>query len=59
MDYFTDLLATFLDLDRVYYIAVRMRMSFIARYVYTYEEFVIVTEAPQCNRMTGQDTDNI
>ncbi len=27
---------------------------------YTYEEFVIVTEAPQCNRMTatGQDTDN-
>ncbi len=30
------------------------------RYVYTYEEFVIVTEAPQCNRMTaaGQDTDN-
>ncbi len=38
----------------------RMRMSFIARYVYTYEEFVIVTEAPQCNRMTaiGQDTDN-
>ncbi len=40
----------------------RMRMSFIARYVYTYEEFVIVTEAPQCNRMTAQDrsqdTDN-
>ncbi len=37
-----------------------MRMSFIARYVYTYEEFVIVTEAPQSNRMTatGQDTDN-
>ncbi len=35
-------------------------MSFIARYVYTYEEFVIVTEAPQCIRMTatGQDTDN-
>ncbi len=35
-------------------------MSFIARYVYTYKEFVIVTEAPQCNRMTatGQDTDN-
>ncbi len=32
----------------------------LARYVYTYEEFVIVTEAPQCNRMTatGQDTDN-
>ncbi len=35
-------------------------MSFIARYVYTYEEFVLVTEAPQCNRMiaTRQDTDN-
>ncbi len=35
-------------------------MSFIARYGYTYEEFVLVTEAPQCNRMTatGQDTDN-
>ncbi len=27
---------------------------------YTYEEFFIVTEAPQCNRKTatGQDTDN-
>ncbi len=24
----------------------------MARYVYTYMEFVIVTEAPQCNRMT-------
>ncbi len=35
-------------------------MSFIARYVYTYEEFVFMTEAPQCNRMTvtGQNTDN-
>ncbi len=35
-------------------------MSFIARYVYTYEEFVVVTEAPQCIRMTAtwQDTDN-
>ncbi len=32
----------------------------MARYVYTYEEFFIVTEASQCNRMTvaGQDTDN-
>ncbi len=32
----------------------------LSRYIYTYEEFVIVTEAPQCNRMTvtGQDTDN-
>ncbi len=29
-------------------------------YIYTYEEFVIVTEAPRCNRMTatGQDTDD-
>ncbi len=28
--------------------------------MFTHEEFVIVTEAPQCNRMkaTGQDTDN-
>ncbi len=35
-------------------------MSFIARHVYTYKEFVLVTEAPQCNRMTAprQDTDN-
>ncbi len=34
--------------------------ALLARYVYTYEEFVIVTEAPQCNRMTatGQDTDD-
>ncbi len=34
--------------------------ALLARYVYTYKEFVIVTEAPQCNRMTatGQDTDN-
>ncbi len=30
-------------------IIIRIRMSFI---VYTYEEFVFVTEAPQCNRMT-------
>jgi len=38
----------------------RKRERIIARYAYTYEEFVIVTEAPQCNRMTatGQDTDN-
>ncbi len=35
-------------------------MSFIARFVCTYEEFVLVTVAPQCDRMTatGQDTDN-
>ncbi len=38
----------------------RIRMSFLARYVCTYEEFVLVTVAPQCDRMTatGQDTDN-
>ncbi len=38
----------------------RIRISFIARYVYTYEEFVLVPEAPQCDRMieTGQETDN-
>ncbi len=37
-----------------------MIMSFIVRYVYIYKEFVIVTEAPQCNRRTetGQDADN-
>ncbi len=29
-------------------IRIRIRMSFIARYVYTFEEFVLVTEAPQC-----------
>ncbi len=42
------------------WIWIRIRMSFIARYVYTYKEFVLVTEAPQCDRMTetGQDTDN-
>ncbi len=35
-------------------------MSFIARYVYTYKEFVIVTDAAQCKRKTatGQDTAN-
>ncbi len=35
-------------------------MSFIARYVYTDGEFVLVTEAPQCDRMTvtGQNTDD-
>ncbi len=35
-------------------------MSCIARYVYTYEDIFVVTEAPQCNRMTvtGQHTDN-
>ncbi len=33
--------------------------ALLAMYVYTYEEFVIVTEAPQWNRMTatGRDTD--
>ncbi len=41
-------------------IIIRIRISFIARYVYTYEEFVLVIEAPQCDRMTvtRQDTDN-
>ncbi len=27
--------------------------ALLSRCVYTYEEFVIVTEAPQCNRMTA------
>ncbi len=33
-------------------------LALLARYVYTYEEFAIVTEAPQYNRITatGQDT---
>jgi len=31
-------------------ITVKIRMSFIARYIYTYEELVFVTEAPQCDR---------
>ncbi len=37
-----------------------MRMSFIARYVYTYEEFVIVTKLHSATEKTatGQDTDN-
>ncbi len=41
-------------------IRIRIRISFIARYVCTYEEFVLVTEASQCNRRTatGQNTDN-
>ncbi len=30
----------------------RIRMSFIAKYVCTCKEFVLVTEAPQCDRMT-------
>ncbi len=35
-------------------------LALLARYIYTYKEFVIVTEAQQCNRMTvtGQDTYN-
>ncbi len=39
---------------------ISIRISFISRYVCTYEEFVLVTVAPQCNRITatGQDTDN-
>ncbi len=41
-------------------IRIRIRMSFIARYVCTHKEFVLMTVAPQCDRMTatGQDTDN-
>ncbi len=37
-----------------------IRMSFIARYIYSYEELFLVTEAPQSNRMTvtRQDTDH-
>ncbi len=38
-------------------LVMRMReweWALLARYVYTYEEFVIVTEAPQCNRMTNR-----
>ncbi len=37
-----------------------LEWALLTRYVYTYEEFVIVTEAPQCNRITvtEQDTDN-
>ncbi len=37
-----------------------MRMRFIARYVYTFEEFVIETEAPLYNRKTaiGQEAGN-
>ncbi len=30
-------------------------MSFITRYVYTFEEYVFVTDAPQCNRMTATE----
>ncbi len=28
-------------------------LALMARYVYSYEEFVIVTDAPECNRMTA------
>ncbi len=28
--------------------------ALLARYVYTYEEFVIVTEVPQCNRHSNR-----
>ncbi len=43
-----------------YFFIIRIRISFIARFVCTYEEFVLVTVAPQCDKMTatGQDTDN-
>ncbi len=38
----TNILASVKEQVRTYF---RIRMSFIARYVYTYEEFVFVTEA--------------
>ena len=41
--------------NMLFRIRIRIRMSFIARYVYTYEEFVFVTEAPQYNRMTATE----
>ncbi len=41
---------------------IRIRMSFIARYVYTYEEFVFMTEAPAAQQndsdRTKKNTDN-
>ncbi len=39
---------------------VKSQLALLAKYVCTYKEFVIVTEAPQFNRMTaiGQYTDN-
>ncbi len=33
-------------------------MSFIARHVYTHEEFVFVTEAPQNDSDSTKNTDN-
>ncbi len=47
----------FLDLIRI---KIRIRKSFTARYVYTYVEFVLATEASttQQNDSDRQDTDN-
>ncbi len=41
-------------------IRITIRMSFFSWYVYTYKEFVFVTEAPQCIRtiVVRRDTDN-
>ncbi len=47
------------ELQILEYLESESEWALLARYVYTYEDFVIVTEGPQCNRMTvtGQDTD--
>ncbi len=38
----------------VYFISLsESEWALLARYVYTYEEFVLVTEASRCNRMTA------
>ncbi len=59
LSYFFALMAyrLFLDLIRI---KIRIRKSFTARYVYTYMEFVLVTEASttQQNDSDRQDTDN-
>ncbi len=43
-----------------FFIVIMFRIRIIISFIARYEEFVLVTEAPQCNRMsvTGQDTDN-
>ncbi len=40
------------------YIQVRIRMSFIARYVYTFEGFVFVTEATAAQQNDSDRTKN-
>ncbi len=37
---------------------IRIRMSFVARYVYTYEEFVFVTEASTVQQNDSDRTKN-